>query len=239
MVEDAPVLELTTRWFPTTVSRDRSLPMFVELSVNGYPEPGGPSFAEIAWTRGVSQALSLLPSIVPAKTRRRARRLLQGWPDGRYTDAYRRTGGILNLFTPLWGEREDELWAKMLADWEATPFHDENARQEALGALEQRWNHTPHPFFAGLTPAQVMTGGGWGESELAREFLKQLAETLGGQAFESEGEALIKTLMLLRGWSYEPREDGRTPRDIIVAEREELLARRERALDRILKDGGG
>jgi hypothetical protein len=51
-----------------------------------------------------------------------------------------------------------------------------------------------------------------------------------GQPFPSEGEALAKTLMLLRGWSCQPLEDDRTPLDIIVAERDELLARRERAL---------
>lgn len=230
MVEDALRLQLTAHWFPTKVSRDRSLPMLLEFNVNLYPEPGGPSFAEIAWTRGVSQALSLLPSYAPPETRRQARRLLQPWPDGRYTDAYRRTGGILNLFTPAWGEPEDKVWAEMLAEWEAAPFPDENARQEALAALEQRWNHAPHPFFAGLTPAQVMAGGGLEESELAREFLKHLAETLAGQPFETEGEALIRTLMVLRGWSCQPREDGRTARDIIIAEREELLVRREWAL---------
>jgi hypothetical protein len=223
-------MELAVNWFPNDVSRARASAMFVEFNVNGYPEPDGPTFCEIAWTRGVTEAMSLLPSYASPTTRRRARRLLRPWPEGRYADAYGRTGGILNLFTPPWGEREDEVWAEMLAGWEATQFPDEEARQEVRTALEQRWNHTPHPFFAGLTPAQVMAGGGWGESTLAREFLSQLAEELGDEPFETDGDALIHTLMLLRAWSSEPREDGRTPRDIIVDERTELLARRERAL---------
>ena len=231
LVEDAPRVELTTHWFPTKVSGERLLPMSVEFTMNGYPEPGETSCAEVALTRGVNQALSLLPSYLMPESKREARRLLQPWPDGRYTGAYQRTGGILNLFTPPWGEREDEVWAEMLAEWQAAPFPDEVARQEALRALEQRWNQTPHPFFAGLTPAQVMTGGGSEESELAREFLKELAQTLDGQPLESEGEALIRTLLLLRTWSRQPRADGRTPRGIIIAERNELLARRERALN--------
>ena len=118
----------------------------------------------------------------------------------------------------------------MLAGWRAETFPDENARQEALRSLEQRWNHTPHLFFAGLTPAQVMTGGGHEEAELAREFLKRLMQIFDGHPFESEGQALVETLMLLRGWACQPLEDGRPPLYIIVTERDELLARRERAL---------
>jgi hypothetical protein len=204
--------------------------MQTEFSLNGYPALGQPSFVEIAIISGVAKALSALPSFLPKKTVQEARRLLQPWPDGRYTDAYRRSGGILNLFTPPWGEREDEVWAEMLAGWKAEAFSDENARQEALRSLEQRWNHTPHPFFAGLTPAQVMTGGGHEEADLAQEFLKRLRQVFDGQPFESEGQALAETLMLLRGWACQPLEDGRTPLEIIVAERDELLARRERAL---------
>jgi hypothetical protein len=75
-----------------------------------------------------------------------------------------------------------------------------------------------------------MTGGGHEEAKLAREFLNRLAQTFDGQPFESEGEALAKTLMLLRGWSCQSREDGRTPLDIIVAERNELLGHRKRVL---------
>jgi hypothetical protein len=221
---------VTTHWFPTKASGERLFAMQLEYSLNGHPEPDHPSFVEMALTSGVAKALNALPSILPKQAVREARRLLKPWPDGRYTDAYQRTGGILNLFTPPWGAREDEVWAEMLAEWKAEAFPDESARQEALRSLEQRWNHAPHPFFAGLMPAQVMAGGGHEEAELANDFLRHLAEMFDEQPFESEGQALTKTLMLLRGWSCQSLEDGRTPLDIIVAERDELLARRERAL---------
>jgi hypothetical protein len=230
MVDSGPRLEVTTHWFPTKASGERLFAMQLEYSLNGHPEPGHPSFVEMALTSGVAKALDALPSILPKKAVREARRLLQPWPDGRYTDAYQRTGGILNLFTPPWGAREDEVWAEMLAGWKAEAFPDESARQEALRSLEQRWNHAPHPFFAGLTPAQVMAGGGYEEARLANDFLPHLSEMFRGQPLESEGAALTKTLMLLRGWSCQSLEDGRTPLDIIVAERDELLARRERAV---------
>lgn len=112
-----------------------------------------------------------------------------------------------------------------------------DARQEALQALEQQWNTTPHPFFAGLIPAQVMVGGGFQEGELAQEFLQQLKRMFDGRPFESEGEALVKTLTLLRGWQCQPRKDGRTPLEIIIAERNELLARRARALEEAKTQG--
>jgi hypothetical protein len=230
MVDSGPRLELTTHWFPTRASGERLFAMQIEYSLNGYPDLDHPSFVEIALTSGVDEALAALPSFLPKNVIREARRLLQPWPDGRYTDAYQRTGGILNLFTPPWGEQEDEVWAAMLAEWKVIAFADEGAGQEALQALEQRWNHTPHPFFAGLTPAQVMAGGGHEEAELSNEFLRHITEMFDGQPFESEGMMLNSTLMLLRGWSCQPREDGRTPLEIIVAERNELLARRERAL---------
>jgi hypothetical protein len=205
--------------------------MLLEFSLNQNPEGDRPTIAEVAWSTGnVDEALSVVPPFIPGKARKEMRRLLQPWPDGRHTDAYRRSGGILNLFTPPWVERQDEVWAEMLAGWEKGTFANADAQREALRALEQRWNTTPHPFFAGLTPDQVMVGGGPQESELATEFLEQLTHMVDGRPFESEGEALIKALMLLRGWECQPREDGRTPLDIIVAERNELLACRVRAL---------
>jgi len=92
MVDSGPRLEVTTHWFPTKASGERLFAMQLEYSLNGHPEPGHPSFVEMALTSGVAKALDALPSILPKKAVREARRLLQPWPDGRYTDAYQRTG---------------------------------------------------------------------------------------------------------------------------------------------------
>ena len=83
MAEDGPVMELAAHWYPNEVSRDRAAVMFVEFNLSGHPEPDGPSFAEIAWTRGVTQAMSILPSYASPETRRHARRLLRPWPERR------------------------------------------------------------------------------------------------------------------------------------------------------------
>jgi hypothetical protein len=76
----------------------------------------------------------------------------------------------------------------------------------------------------------VMVGGGPQEARVAEELLSLAERRLGKREYQGDGEALIKTLMLLRGWQAQPQRDGRTPMQIILAERNELLARRKRAL---------
>lgn len=235
MVDTGPTVVLKSYWLPTKAAGERLVWMSVEFSLNRTAKKGQPSIAEMALSSGsAAEALLALPSAVSAKIRKETQRLLRPWPDGRLADAYRRSGGILNMFTPPWGEPQDEVWAEMVAGWKSKAFRDDRSRQEGLRTLEKQWNTTPHPFFAGLTPAQVMVGGGPEEADLADEFLQQLTRLYNGRPFDSEGEALIKTLTLLRTWQSQPRRDGRTVLDIIVTERNQLLARRARALKRKL-----
>jgi hypothetical protein len=231
MVSDDLTLQLRSLWFPTKASAERWFLTSIEFNLNQPLKGDQPSVAEVACATGrIDQALSILPPLVPETTRKEMQRLLQPWPDGRYTDAYGRSGGILNVFTPAWNEQQDDVWAGLVTGWEAESHADESTRQNALRALEQQWNSTPHPFFAGLTPAQVMVGGGPREAELAFEFLENLKRMYDRHTFESEGEALIKSLMALRAWQCYPQRDGHTVFETIVAERDELLARRARAL---------
>lgn len=230
-MNDQAVIELRTRWFPTRASGERSTLMQLEFAVNQRGDKGEPSMAEIAWSTGdVQRALADLPAIVPPPVRRELKLPLAPWSPGRYVEAYRRSGGILNLFTPPWNENQDEVWHKLLAEWRTKTFADDNARRAAHVELEKKWNNSPHPFFAGLTPTQVMVGGGTHEAKLAEEFLTQVERTLDKREFEGEGDALVKTLLLLRGWQVEPQRNGQTPMQIIIAERDELLARRAQAL---------
>jgi hypothetical protein len=205
--------------------------MQIEFSVNqrGTMEC---SISEMAWRTGnPDEALSVLPPSASRKVYQTMRRLLQPWQPGRYTEAYTRTGGVLNYLTPPWGTEQDELWAEMVTGWKATSFASSDARVRAMRDLEQEWNHRPHPFFAGLTPAQVMIGGGEQERELARDFLDFLTAEFDGKGHESEGQALVQSLTLLRAWQFRPLADGQRPIDIILAERSDLLARRVRILD--------
>ncbi len=233
MVNDSPRIEIRMRSYPTHASAERSALMEFEFAVNAPGGKGEPSMAEIAWSTGdIRKALADLPPIVPPRVRREFQRLLQPWHPGRYVEGYRRSGGILNLFTPPWGEKQDERWNQLIARsaWKAKTFADDRSRRVALAELEQEWNNTPHPFFAGLTPAQVMIGGGPQEAKLADEFLAHVERTLAKQTFEGEGDGLVKALMLLRGWQVEPQPNGQTPMQIILAERSELLVRRAHSL---------
>jgi hypothetical protein len=218
-------------WVPTKVAGERIFWMILECNLNMPSGNGGPSIAEIVWACGdPAEGLHRLPDTVPGSTRDEARKLLQPWPEGRYTLAYQRSGGLLNLFTPSWGEQEDEVWAAMVDEWERQSFPDPEARREARQALEQAWNNEPHPFFAGLSPAQVMIGGGEREYELVDDFLRKLSAEFEGERFESQGESLVQTLLFLRSWENVPHGEDQTPREIIIAERNTLLERRERIL---------
>jgi hypothetical protein len=231
MVNDGARIEVRTRSYPTQASAERSMAMELEFLLNQPGEKGEPSIAEVYWSTGsAQQALSDLPPVVPSKIRRELQRLLQPWPDGRYVDAYRRTGGVLNLFTPPWGEKQDEVWITLVAKCKSQVFPDAQTKQAAWVALEHTWNETPHPFFAGLTPAQVMVGGGPQEARLADEFIEEIGRHFKDRAFEGEGDALIKALLVLRGWQCEARRNGRTPVEIIMAERNDLLAQRAHIL---------
>jgi hypothetical protein len=235
MVDSRATIVEKSYWVPTKAAGERLFWMSLEFSLNRPLKKGQPSLAEMALSSGsTDEALLALPSVVPPKIRKEAQRLLRPWPEGRYMDAYRRSGGILNVFTPPWGEPQDEVWAETVAGWKSRTFPNDQARQEALQALENQWNTTPHPFFAGLTPAQVMVGGGPREADLADEFLQQLTRLYDGRPFDSEGQALIKTLTLLRSWQSQPRRDGRMILDIVVTERNQLLARRAPVLKRKL-----
>ena len=185
-------------WVPTREAGNKVTKMLMENGLNGPYEDDTLSLAERFWISGNAAAsLNELPSIMDRKIKRYARKLLRPWPQGRYTSAYQRSGGVLNFLTPPWGEQEDELWEAMLDEWQHQSFPNDAARQEARQAIDQQWNHTPHPFFARLTPAQVMIGGGEQEAALTEEFVNQLND-LSQNHYESEGQALINTLMFLR-----------------------------------------
>jgi hypothetical protein len=230
MVDSVLRLEVFSYWSPTRLAVQRANEMQIEFSLNqlGAMEY---SVAEVAWRTGdLGEALSVVPQGMSPGSLRTMRHLLQPWPRGRYSEAYNRTGGVLNYLTPPWNTQQDEVWAEMVAQWKATSFPDDEARVQAMRDLEQAWNHRPHPFFAGLTPAQVMVGGGELERALARDFLDRLTAKFDGKGHESEGHALVQSLILLRAWQFRPQPDGRRPIDVILAERSELLARRAHIL---------
>ena len=108
--------------------------MQLEFLVNQPGTQGECSLAEIAWSEGDIQAtLADLPAGGAARSSTPftalAARALRA--------AYGRLGGILNLFTPPWGEKQDFAWHSLRSAWKAQSFHDENARRVARVEAEQ------------------------------------------------------------------------------------------------------
>ncbi len=138
-------------------------------------------------------------------------------PSSEYRQAVRKADQVLSISDI---EVRSDNWQQLALDWFAPDEPDRSEMARYIAAHERQ------------------LGVAWARELLrlevlfqAEESLKQLTRMYDGHAFESKGEALIKTLMLLRGWQCQPQENGQTVLDIIVAERNELLSRRARALN--------
>lgn len=109
MVDSSPIVQLLSYWAPTSWAADRTSLMQIEFSVNQRGD-SEESIAEMAWRTGnPGEALSVLPSAASGRVYQKMRRMLQPWRRGRYTEAYNRTGGVLNYLTPPWNTQQDEV----------------------------------------------------------------------------------------------------------------------------------
>ena len=213
-----------TFWFPTADSVARGQALAMETNLHRRPRAGAPSLAERVWSSGdMSSALSALPEDTSADVRSATLALLAPWPPGRYTQALKRSGGILNLFRPLWRGQREPVWERMRRLWYGAD--DARGGQPPL-ALQRAWNHTPLPALGGLTPAQAMVGVGPAETEVTWAFMEELERRYGEGGFAEEEGALRVSVELLGDWMADLEADGRPLREMVVAERSALLARR-------------
>lgn len=211
-------------WLPTKDSLTRWLSLMMEMNLHRRPRVGGPSLSELVWTSGeVARALSELPEATTPEVRASMVVLVAPWPKGRYGQALKRSGGILNLFRPLWRGQQEPVWDGMLSAWRSG-----GAKRPMAPPLELQhaWNHTPLPLLGGMTPAQAMVGVGPQEAALTREFLTDLERSCGERGFADEAEALQVSVNLLTDWREGLRADGAPLLETVFAERSALLARR-------------
>jgi len=213
-----------TIWLPSQDSAARWVWLCMESNLHRPLSKGGPSLSEMVWATGdIALALAKIPASTTSDVRARTGALLAPWPKGRYTLAFRRSGGILNLFSPLW-DGEEDVWKRMVA-----------MEKESMGGqgyepslrLQHAWNHTPLSRLGGLTPAQAMVGVGPQEADLTRDFLVLLEEECGERAFEYEEELLETAFEFLWDWRENLDAEGLPLFEVVVAERSALLARRE------------
>jgi len=67
----------------------------------------------------------------------------------------------------------------------------------------------------------VWVGTGESEGRLLTDFLEKFTDKMNGNAFYSQGDAILKSIKLLRTWQFASNElcNGRRPYDVIVEER--------------------
>lgn len=187
---------------------------------------------EHALLRGVEETLERVQERPPVDPSLLRQELELRPVSGRYVEAYRRSGGVLNLFNPWATEADDDQWAEMKA---GIAHLEGRALTEAEIEIAGLWNETAHDLFSGLTPAQVWAGGGPRERELAVQALEWVEESVGRKPFPTPGEALNAHLKALRLWQLRPQRKlkKRSPLQVILAERQSILARREEFLQRL------
>ena len=131
-------------------------------------------------------------------------------PSRPLTEALERSGGLLNIFL--------------------APPTREDLERLGPSARETSWNTAPCVLLSGLTPAEVVVGGGPKEMELIHEAMTGLAESLSqhGDSWPSRGEACMAFLLQLRQWQVVPQAElgARTPMAVIFEERSALVAQR-------------
>ncbi len=148
--------------------------------------------------------------------------------DVRMLDSFHRSGGILNLFLDRPTEGDDPFWPKLL---QRVPSPDDLPerveRTRAWRSLCREWNSSASVVFSGLSPAQVVAGGGPREAALL-DGLAQHLEAVFQQhdSHQSAGELAFSAAMALRQWQLMPQValEGSRPDQVIRQERDQILA---------------
>lgn len=237
--EEPIILDLRTSWVPTREAADRYIQIMVEYWANipmdelggctpwevGLTEEGRREVEAMLREQGIGRSplfKNYLAQLEPLRE-----------PGRRYVEAYQKSGGLLNIFAERVTEADDDFWHQLVRERiEGVEFPDEEARAHAWREIEGIWNETPSELFSNLTPAQVWAGGGKGEADLTWEFMEDLKEQCGDRGYSSQGEMIRACLMFLRTWQITPQQKlgWRTPTEVILEERNEILQKKERIL---------
>jgi hypothetical protein len=241
--EEPIVLDLHSFWVPTEEAGKRNVQIMVECWANiTVPYLDDRTPWEVSVTGGRETVLGKLPDYLkrtPVFDSYRAQ-LESLRPEGRYVEAYNKSGGVLNLLNEPGTAEDDEYWQQLVAaQIEGRTFASDEERAAAWREIEQKWNETPNELFSNLTPAQVWAGGGEQEMELLRDFMEQLNEECGNQGYPTPGAMITASLRCLRIWQVMPQPalGGRAPGEIIVEERNQILRRKESLLRQLRESG--
>lgn len=243
--EEPIILDLYSFWVPTEEAGKRHTQITVECWANiPMPYLDDRTPWEVSVTEGRETVLATLPDYLKRSSLFDSYRaqLESPRPEGRYVEAYSKSGGVLNLLNEPVTAEDDEFWQQLVAEQiEGRTFANGEERAAAWREIEQRWNETPNELFSNLTPAQVWAGGGEQEMELLRDFMERLNEECGDQGYPSPGAMITTSLICLRIWQVMPQSglSGRAPGEIIIEERSQILRRKENLLRRLRESGNG
>jgi hypothetical protein len=243
--EEPIVLDLRSFWIPTKEAGERHLQAVAECWANiPMPYLDDRTPWEVSVTEGREAVLTGLPDYLKRASMFDSylAQLGSPRPEGRYVEAYNKSGGVLNVFNEPVTEEDDEFWQQLVAEQiEGRTFASEGERTAAWREIEQKWNEAPNELFSNLTPAQVWAGGGEREMELLQDFMEQMNEECGDQGYPTQGAMITASLQCLRLWQVMPQHalGGRAPGEIIVEERSQILRCRESLLRQLRERGNG
>ena len=233
--EDPSTEELYSMSVPSPEAGRRFMQVLTELWCNTPNEVlDGRTPWEFSMTNGGPQALRerLSPdtSSEPGLVAMREEELsLVPRPEQRQVVTFRCSGGLLNVFTDRPTEDDDDDWGRIEARCrQEVPSRDAKALAAATRRAAMEWNAQPSVLFAGLTPLQVLAGGGPQEAQLEQHMARFLEETLDPEAqFPSPAAVARSSLLLLRRWQVTPiRGLGRSPQQVILQERSDILRKK-------------
>ena len=241
--EEPIILDLRSFWVPTQEAGKRNVQIMVECWANiPVPYLDDRTPWEVNVTEGREAVLAALPDYLKRTALSDSYRAQLESPrlEGRYVEAYNKSGGVLNLLNEPVTAEDDKFWQQLVAEQiEGGTFASEEERAAAWREIEQKWNETPNELFSNLTPAQVWAGGGEQEMKLLQNFMEQLNEECGDQGYPSPGAMITASLRCLRIWQVMPQLalGGRAPGEIIVKERNQILRRKESLLRQLRESG--
>lgn len=229
--------ELYTLAVPNREAGERYMQLLLELWCNTPHEAldGRTPWEAIRMLGGLQAVEARLPGSATADPEQRAKREQElgvvPHLDRRQLVSFDRSGGLLNVFTDRPTPRDDDDWRRIQA--RAAPA-DPSARREASRRAAREWNELPSVLFAGLTPLQVLAGGGPQEAELLHHLSAFMEQAVDPQAsYPSPAAVARSSLLLLRRWQVSPIASlgNLRPRQVIQQERTDILQRKLAFLD--------
>ena len=205
-------------WLPNQLSAVKLFLDQVEFSINeSYEQLDGKTLYEYTIIHNDNSGiLKILPELKNSPILEEYNRMLPlDKTEFLYQSAYKKTGGVLNLFHGEINESMDSELKEL--------FRKNEDKNKAI----KIWKDTKSELWSSLSPKLVWAGGGKLEKELLLQFCGKLTDMMQGKKFHTQGSAIIKSMEYLRAWQLAYDEIcSDNPMNAIIKEREEIYNRK-------------